>query len=137
MATTVTSKAFRNLSKHAEAIKNDEHQVAGSMSPGDAWAQGDILIVALGEVPVGSVLAKNPSAQLAPGNTQGSRHCLDSLEGIQILEQRGNPLDGPIIVSDREFAVTHPEHGDVTFQAGVYAVVYQRAFAEELRRVQD
>lgn len=137
MATTVTSKAFRDLSKHAEAIKNDEHQVAGSMSPGDAWAQGDILIVALDKVPNKSALVKQPVSQLAPGNTQGSRHCLDSLEGVQVWEQKETPLDGPVIVSDREFTVTHPEHGDVTFQPGIYAVVYQRAFAEELRRVQD
>lgn len=137
MVATVTGKAFRNLSRHAEAIKNDEHQAAGSMSPGDAWAQGDILIVALDKVPENAVAMKQVATQLAPGSTQGSRHCLDSLNGLQVLEQKATPLDGPVIVSNREFTVTHPEHGDVTFQPGIYAVVYQRAFAEELRRVQD
>jgi hypothetical protein len=47
------------------------------------------------------------------------------------------PLDGPIIDAPDGCAIDHPEHGDAVLPAGVYAITYQRAYAQELRRVQD
>jgi hypothetical protein len=84
------------------------------------------------------VQERKPSLQLAPGTSQGSRHCLESLEGITVFRLADQtPLDGPILEAPSGLRVNHPEHGDVTLRPGVYAVVYQRAFAEELRRVED
>lgn len=135
---TATEKAFRKLNRHAEKIKNDEHQFAGEMSIGDAWAPGDIALVKLDAVPLGAVVVESPSLQLASGTTQGSRHCLESLDGITVYSRSdATPLDGPILDAPSGLRVNHPEHGDVSLRPGVYAVVYQRAFAEELRRVQD
>jgi hypothetical protein len=131
-------RAFGELSKHAEKIKNDEHQTAGEMTVGDAWAQGDLALVLLDAVPGGATVDPCPQLQLAPGTTQGSRHCLESLEGISVYRHADpTPLDGPILDAPPGLRVNHPEHGDVTLRPGVYAVVYQRAFADELRRVQD
>lgn len=142
-ATTTTKpvsakRAFGELARHAEKIKNDEHQHAGEMSVGDAWPQGDIAVVLIGEVPSGAKVVERPALQLAPGTTQGSRHCLESLDGITAYTH-ANPtaLDGPILDAPKGLTVTHPEHGWITLRPGVYAVIYQRAFAEELRRVQD
>lgn len=140
MAITKAAKAttvFRNLKHHAETIKNDEPQRVETWSPGDAWAQGDVLFVCLDRVPDGAIEIPG-TIQLAPGETQGSRHCLDSLNGITSYRlAEPTPMDGPILKADREFTVPHPEHGDVTFPAGVVGVVYERAYADELRRVAD
>jgi hypothetical protein len=131
-------KEFEAVKFHAESIRNDgEHRVE-VMDPGDCWAQGDIGILMIQAVPAGAKVSKSPSAQLAPGNTQGSRHVLESMEGLTLYEiDNATPLDGPVIDAPSGCRVNHPEHGDVTLPTGVYAIVYQRAFAEELRRIQD
>ena len=137
-STKVTARAFGDLARHAEKIKNDQHQSVGVMSAGDAWAQGDLLLVMIPGVPAGCEKIAHPSAQLAPGSTQGSRHRLASLTGLTLYRRtNGTVLDGPVVEAPAGCRVNHPEHGDVTLPPGVYAVVYQRAYAAELRRVQD
>jgi len=138
MATVTAKRAFGELARHAERIKNDEPQTAGSMSPGDMIAQGDIGLVVLDGVPANAVRIAKPETQLAPGTTQGSRHSLESLEGLTLYSlKNATPLDGPVIEAPGGCRVNHPEHGDWVLPPGTYAVVYQRAYAEELRRVQD
>ena len=138
MATVTARKAFGEIARHAEKIKNDEHQTAGEMSVGDAWAQGDIALVRLEAVPNNAVRVKSPSPQLAPGNTQGSRHVLESLTGVTVYTLADpTALDGPILDCPKGCTVTHPEHGWVTLRPGVYGVVYQRQLADDLRRVAD
>lgn len=128
---------FRGIQKHAESIKNDETHTLGAASPADAWAQGDVGIVCLDSVPPGCKPIK-AERQLAPGTTQGSRHCLTSLDGIEMFSLP-NPtaLDGPVFKTEHGCEIDHPEHGNVILPPGVYGVIYQRQYAEELRRVQD
>lgn len=131
-------RSLEQITSHAEAIKNDEHQVAGEMSVGDVWAQGDVGIVRLESLPEGCTPIAEPSLQLAPGNTQGSRHCLESLEGVRLFQlSNPSPIEGPVVDAPNGMRVNHPEHGDVSFGPGVYGVVYQRQYAKELQRVQD
>jgi hypothetical protein len=82
---------------------------------------------------------EGPSRQLAPGDTQGSRHCLRSLDGMTVYRLRNpGPLDGPIVVGERGLAIDHPEHANIVIEQPVtVAITYQRAFADELRRVAD
>ncbi|HXJ41719.1 MAG TPA: hypothetical protein VNH18_20755 [Bryobacteraceae bacterium] len=130
--------AFRRVQAHAEKIKNDEPHTVETCSPGDAWAQGDILLLCLIAVPPGATVDPKPVAQLAPGTTQGSRHCIRDLSTVKLWRIASpTPLDGPVIEAPSGVTVEHPEHGDVTLPPGVYAVVYQRALAEELRRTVD
>ena len=106
-------------------------------SDGDAFRQGDIYITRRDVVENRFVLG-SVDLQLAPGTTQGSRHCLDSCEGVEMYRDRnGDALQGPLIRLFVERTITHPEHGDVVLPPGTYEVTYQRAYAEELRRVQD
>lgn len=140
MATLTAEKAYLQVASHAENIKNDEHQRVKTCSPGDSWAQGDLLLVCLESLPRGCEKIADPQqqSQLAPGNTQGSRHVLASSEGVtQYRLSDATPLDGPILECRQGITIEHPEHGNVSLPAGVWGVVYQRAYAEELRRVQD
>lgn len=132
------SKAIESVS---EAIISDAVQVfPEAASDGDFVRQGDVYITRLGAVPTGCMLIKKPSQQLAPGNTQGSRHCVSSLRGMK-LYSLPNPTayDGPVIEAKREFTIEHPEHGDWKCQPGIYGISYQRTEDSEgrQRRVQD
>ena len=115
----------------------------------EAWAnvpygkifarQGDIYLTKLGAVPKDAIAVES-YAQLAPGATLGSRHCLDHLDGVRMYHLRqSTALDGPIIETFRPVTITHPKHGDIVdIPAGaVIHVTYQRMYADELRRVVD
>jgi len=135
---TIIARQFGILQKHAESIRNDAtHDLRGGMEIGDAWAQGDLLIRRIAAVPP-DAQACPAEAQLVPGITQGARHCLAELEGITMYRlAKATPLQGPIFTVADEVTVEHPEHGHVILGAGVYAIEYQRAFADELRRRND
>lgn len=135
MVTAVSE--LKAIQKHAENIKNDETHELSVMSAGDAWAQGDVLITCLGCVPA-ECEPMMAERQLAPGTTQGSRHCIVDLAGVEMFRLKdATPLDGPVFRSDRKIEIDHPEHGNLIVPPGVYGVTYQRQYAEELRRVQD
>lgn len=128
---------LKAIQKHAESIKNDETHELTVMSVGDAWAQGDVLITCLESVPDGCEPIKS-ERQLAPGTTQGSRHCIVDLAGVEMFRMKdATPLDGPVFRSGGKVEIDHPEHGNLIVPPGTYGVTYQRQYAEELRRVQD
>lgn len=143
-------KAFAEVRKQAERIKNDEPATVGTVSIGDVVRQGDLYLVAIGDLPA----KRTPTGerQLAPGNTQGSRHVLAGEcevftaepAAIAALVKKSNgviipaPLLGPVFRTVGEVTVEHPEHGHRALPAGeCFATVYQRAFADEVRRAQD
>ena len=113
-------KAGNEKVKPGEAARFTEASVVG-----DCLAQGDLyLCIYEGRPPVGYVAVKNATErdrQLVPGNTQGSRHCLDSLEGVKLFRPENwteDDLRGPLLVLSKERTVTHPTHGAVTIPAG-------------------
>lgn len=112
----------------------------------DGIPQGDLNIKIVATVPNGYTKAKTPTAQLVPGNTQGSKHCLDSLDGVTIYlpktwGQDPDSLDGPCLVLTEERTILHPTHGAVTIPAGFTVLCrYQREWAKEeakQRRARD
>lgn len=129
---------FQELKEHAESIKNDEHQVVGPMAVGDTYWQGDLGVVYYGEALPKDAEPIEASAQLVPGQTEGARHVLESVEGIGFYRRKNATVcDGPFLVAPAGFRVNHPRHGDLTFGSGIYAIIYQRQYAEELRRAMD
>ncbi len=138
---------FGELRDHVAKIQNDDDRFPGALAISDkmtpAWAQGDVAIVFLGaDKPANMVLRVNekPNRQLAPGETQGSRHCLSSLDGVTMYdrtEEGTTLLDGPIFEATKEFVLEHPEHGNVHLGPGWYGVVYQRAEGAEIERQRD
>lgn len=128
----------------AEKIKSDKTQrFPDAASPGDTVRQGDVFITLMKSTPMIPQVCQpveKPSKQLAPGNTQGSRHCIKSLRGVKVYQlTNANPYDGPIISSAKTMEITHPEHGNWILPPGCYAISYQRTEDSEglIRRVQD
>lgn len=140
---TTVEKTIQSLSNYAESIRNtDAHDLSG-MEIGDEWRQGDVSIKRRADDFIksnaGSLISTPTRLQLAPGETQGSRHCLDSLAGVEaFVLADATPLDGPILRFGEPRSILHPEHGDLmNLPPGVYGVTYQRARSEELARVAD
>lgn len=105
---------------------------------GDAARQGDVFIALIDKVPTKAKKIPVPT-QLAPG-TQGSRHTLDSIEGVTAYQlAEPTEFDGPVLDLAEEREVCHPEHGHIVFPPGVYQVTYQRTqdALDRARRVQD
>lgn len=134
---------INKLNRDAESIRNTDPQSLRTMEPGDEFRQGDLRVIRLKDDFVSrhraDLEATKPVSQLAPGQTQGSRHILKSVDGCKFHRlKNATPLDGPIVEITEGNAITHPEHGDVIdMPAGCYAFPGQRAFADELRRVAD
>jgi len=139
--TTKNRKAFTDFSDRAERVRNaDPQRFSEAAAVGDNARQGDIYIWKLGAVPAGYAPVKNPPAQLAPGNTKGSRHCLDSLKGVTVFgtAKPTNDYDGPVLKTECERTITHPEHGHWVLPPGIYGISFQRtADSKGERRVQD
>ncbi len=140
MKTLTAEQAIDRVRSQAESIKNDSTQrFPEAASPGDTWRQGDLYITLLDEIPEGAIKAVTV-LQLAEGQTQGARHCLDSKAGVEMFRV-ANPgmLDGPLLRTDRQRTIKHPEHGNVIIPPGSYQITYQRDLDAEdrQRRVQD
>lgn len=133
----VATKVFSEIVDAAEKIKSDSKQrFPEAASAGDYWRQGDLYITLLGAVPLQFANCK-VDRQLAPGTTKGSRHILSHSQVRMYRHPNADVLTGPVIECKRRVTVTHPEHGDIVLPPGVYGITYQRAYAEELRRVAD
>jgi len=133
------TESLSRIQNSVEKIKSDATQrFSDAASTGDNFRQGDLYITRIYAVPDHATIVKNPSAQLAPGATKGSRHILDSLVGVRVfVKPNATVLDGPILDVIEDRTITHPEHGDVVLPMGCYEITYQRAYADELRRVAD
>jgi hypothetical protein len=134
------ASCYAAIVSSVEKIKNDNDQrFPEAASFGDYIRQGDVHVELIEKVPENSSLQTEPSNQVAPGNTKGSRHILSSLDGVEIyILNSSTELQGPIVKTIKETTLTHPEHGDWILPANrVYAITYQRAYGKELKRAMD
>lgn len=148
MAVAQQIAAIRRSAEHCD---KSQTETIGTASLGDVVRQGDLYLVCVNRVPVGD-RAKTP--QLAPGDTQGSRHiatgdctvyAVDDRAAVaaainRVVQHATVPVEliGPLVHCTGPTTITHPEHGHKVLPAqSTWAVVYQRQFAEEVRRVQD
>lgn len=149
-------KALGQVRDQAERIRNDETAEVGTVSRGDVVRQGDLYLVCVTGLVAKAALRLTKQRQLAPGTTQGSRHVVQGkcrvyepadagavataiAEALRPAKAELFPqLVGPVIEARGPVEIDHPEHGNRVLPGGEwYAVVYQRAFADEVRRQQD
>lgn len=132
----ITERASQIASGGDKIVPGEAVRLSDAAVAGDTVRQGDLyLVVVDGPVEGGS----KPARQLVPGNTEGAKHCLDSLEGVSMRFPEGwGPehagLQGPVFHCKEERTVCHPKHGDVTIPAGfTVAAHYQREWDQEQR----
>jgi len=148
---TSTIKAVKQLSRAVEKMEPGMPAAfTAACAPGDRIPQGDMYITVIDpkDIPEDYVKCEHPGdadRQLVVGNTQGSRHCLDSLAGVVLYQppEWGDmeSLRGPAFTITKERKVLHPVHGDVTVAKGLTVRCdYQRVWDAEqkkTRRAQD
>lgn len=148
MSTTAT--AIDRIQRHAKLIAAGECEQVKPGQPvrfteaasiNDTIRQGDLYITVIEAVPQGFVKIAKPKAmdkQLVPGNTQGAKHCLDSLAGVTMYRPTDwgpESLTGPVLVLSKERTILHPTHGSVTIPSGVTVqCTYQREWESEQRK---
>lgn len=116
----------------------------GLLKPGikrrDRWSPNPLSDFVTEKVEVGPVWIKvDVEAQLAPGNTRGSRHlihdeCLPDVEMYDLARRDDRTIDalrGKVIKTSKALRIVHPEHGAVTVPAGLYMVIFQRAHSNK------
>jgi len=141
-ATATVAATISEIISHAKAHADASTVTAPVLAIGEFIAQGDLNFIAVDPKRLAKVTTRteNPSLQLAPGNSQGSRHCIAASSANDVVWftcKESNPLMGPWLQVNAPALVEHPEHGNIILQPGSYAVTYQCAWAEELRRIQD
>ena len=148
--TVKIEKDIEQIRQSAEAMDAAKPERIGSPSIGDCIRQGDVFLVCLP-----ALLDGRPaqSTQLAPGDSQGSRHIMTGecvvvevadknklREAIKKATGAAVPVEliGPMVQCKGESTLTHPQHGHKILPEGTtWAVTYQRAYGEEVRRVLD
>lgn len=111
MSTAVCDVAttIRDVAEAVEKIKNDAPQnfpVAATV--GDAVRQGDIYIQKIDDLTETPKFFKKLNApafpyQLAPGNTKGSRHCIEESAGLELyVAETSEFLDADTGLMDRD-----------------------------------
>lgn len=139
--------AINEIVEHVNKIANGKHDTLRPGMPlrfseacveNDRIWQGDLAITIVNKKPNGYKLCKNPKLQVVPGANLGAKHCLDSLDGVNMyVPETWNEesLDGPYLRLTQERTITHPVHGDVTIPAGFSVVcTYQREYDKEQER---
>lgn len=137
-------KGIEKVKAAADAATGEAKTVT-SIEVGQFARQGDIYLHRVADDwPRGKALSNH---QLAPGETRGSRHVANSacniFEGQKLPEYVAEHIKeyhatfafdgiarailGPVIVSDGNAVINHPEHGDIKLRcgAGTFQVTYQ------------
>ena len=130
---------LQDLRDSVESLDGSVTETIGSPSIGDVVRQGDLYLVNIESLPAGKKLEDR---QLAEGNTQGSRHVVQGDVTLVTPEAAHAGIDrvlcGPAFHCNEAAEVTHPEHGNkILPKDTTWRVTFQRAHAEEMRRVQD
>jgi len=150
-----TLTSLERIEQRVDSIKGGTHKVmpgqplnfSEASVPGDILAQGDLyLMIYDGQIPADYVEIKNPKEvdkQLVPGNTEGSKHCLEHLNGVTMYRPKvwnGEDLRGPLLVFKVENRILHRNeenggHGTISGLKGFTILCgYQPEYMAEQKR---
>lgn len=119
------------VEKIKQSVPDTETRVCRRIEIGAAAHQGDVYLHRVrADHPRGEALG---TRQVAVGTTVGSRHVVEG-EGVAVYagkafqpsqKRKELALLGPVVVADKSFTLTHPEHAHHVLPAGTYQVTYQ------------
>ena len=138
----VMEQIERHLSETSEQIRQGvPYRISEAADVGSGVWQGDLGIEIIEQVPRDYTVVVRPTAEnlkLVPGDTRGSRHILDSHDGVSMFRKADwgpESLDGPCLIVDQERTIEHPVHGAVIIPAGfTVRCRYQRVWDEEKKK---
>lgn len=121
---------LKQVEETAETHKVAEERDARMMPVGRVFRQGDLYIHRVTEnFPHGPF---TPNRQLVDGTSKGSRHvaelpakCYLGVKHPTSQMLNRSQAIGPLIHSEEEFVISHPEHSDVRLSGGWYQITHQ------------
>ena len=132
-------QAWTEIEEKANANAVNSIRIVNKMEIGKFVRQGDVYVVRVEDSHKCGIALKE--RQVAIGNTQGSRHIAQS--PAQLFEGVAAPPKwsertflGPVIKSDKEWVLDHPEHAQFQLPAGTFQICHQMD-ARTLERVKD
>jgi hypothetical protein len=143
--------------KHDIVKPGEPFTLNSAATVGDGVDQGDLIIEIVDDIQDGMVFEdqdgrrykykkiERPTLidkQVVVGNTEGARHCLDVIKGVEMFRPENwneEALLGPCIRISKEVTVLHPKHGNVIIEASkenprCILFSYQRNIDEETKR---
>jgi hypothetical protein len=120
---------------HDRIKPGEPYTMNGALTVGNAADQGDLIIEIVADVREGieftdqnnrrykyAKVAKPKASdkQLVVGNTEGAKHCLNTIAGVEMFrptDWNAESLLGPCIRINKTITVLHPKHGNVTIEA--------------------
>ena len=134
----ITRRAKRIADGNDKIQPGQAARLSEAASVNDFARQGDLYLYVVAAIPSGYSKTAKPSLQLVPGNTEGAKHCLDSLDGVELYlpaDWNEETLAGPCMKLTKERTVLHPTHGDISIPAGFTILCgYQRDYDYETMR---
>lgn len=75
---------------------------------------------------------------VAHGEVTGHAHRLETGEGVALLEEQDGDGTTKFITADKDWKITHDEHGAIEFAPGIWEARRQREYSpEEIKIVAD
>lgn len=140
----MSATAIERVKQQAERVAAGQPvDVSNALRADEAVRQGDVYFRLVDAVPDGYRLCVKPTdadRQLAIGASKGSRHIIESLDGVELYHPDGwgpdyDALLGPALVLSKPCVVGHPEHGAIRLPADcIVQVGFGRELDAELRR---
>jgi len=131
-------KLITEIETQAETQHKQDDRIVETIEVGQVVRQGDIYLHRVAhDHPKGDKLVDH---QLAQGESKGSRHvaCVDTevYQGVTAPDYIDLDLLGPLIQSEKQIHISHPEHAHFYLPAGTYQVTHQMD-ARTRERVKD
>jgi hypothetical protein len=132
------TEAIEHISTKAKS--NQETRIIKAIKPGQMIRQGDIYAINVDGMTsmevfqtvkvdfknyTSKVKTNKTHYQLVPGSTKGSRHTVKNDLEIFVNPTNDSSLVGPLIKSQKDFVIEHPEHAHFQLPAGTYLICYQ------------
>lgn len=136
---TMVMKAIERVRKSVTDPKPETIRLTAANSVGEWVRQGDVYLRIVDKIPEGAREIQDFNGQLAPGDTRGSRHCVDPKKVKAFALPNARIEDGSILQVLDNDEVTHPDHGHVALEKGLcIAVSFQvNEFQKQKQRVKD
>jgi hypothetical protein len=145
-----TNSAIEKIEAHVQQIKSGTHPTVRpgmtvvlneAASVNDCVRQGDLYVIVVEkgapEDYVPANMQERDQRQLVLGNTNGAKHCLENLNGVNIFvpkDWNDNSLWGPYVevTGNAPAKILHPTHGPVVVAPGLcIRMRYQREWDRE------
>lgn len=133
------AKTIEKLVSH-DCYDYDRAAKRVSLEIGEWVAQGDVNFLRISSEILPNLATIETPVQLVPGSTKGSRHCIAERDrnNVKFYEPyQSSTLNCGVMECLGDIEITHPEHKNLILKKGVYAISYQRKYADDLRRSQD